>query len=621
MKSASCRLRQSLVGIALLIACSSATLYASGDPNAEPEPITINRKGGKPNIPDVPRDKVIGFALYTLHDHVLKMSVHLYPLQEDESQEVALEVDSGERWRNITTAKVDQHGLATFRLLNWDDSRSFPYRVKHAGGSEYTGTIRANPRDKEEIVIAAFTGNSNTDRSLRPDIVENLKKQDPDLLFFSGDQSYDHKDHRAAWLLFGRQFGEVMKDRPTIAIPDDHDVGQGNLWGEGGKVSHLAGGADGGYIMHPDYVNMVQRAQTSHLPDPYDPTPIQQGIGVYYTNLNWGDIDFAIIEDRKWKTGPAGLIPPQGPRPDHINDPSYDPTTVDVPEARLLGSRQLKFLNEWGQNWDQAEMKVVLSQTIFGGGAHIHGRADARLLADLDSNGWPQAGRARALSELRRCFALHVAGDQHLATVIHHGINSWEDAGYSFCVPSIVNYYGRWWWPLEEPEGRLEGNDLPFAGRYYDGFRNKLTMHAYANPKPENHNAAGYGIVRLNKKSREITMECWPRFVDVDNPETRQFPGWPVTIQQEDNYAREPLAWLPELQFENATNPVVQVVDEYLGEVVYTIRINGNTWQPPVFREATYTLHLKSDGRTKTLEKLESLPLEERNAEPLKIRF
>jgi hypothetical protein len=49
-------------------------------------------------------------------------------------------------------------------------------------------------------------------------------------------------------------------------------------------------------------------------------------------------------------------------------------------------------------------------------------------LADLDSNGWPQSGRARALKEIRRCFALHIAGDQHLATVIHHGVNSWEDA-------------------------------------------------------------------------------------------------------------------------------------------------------------------------------------------------
>ena len=32
-------------------------------------------------------------------------------------------------------------------------------------------------------------------------------------------------------------------------------------------------------------------------------------------------------------------------------------------------------------------MKVALSQTIFCGGAHIHGKIGGRLHADLDSNG------------------------------------------------------------------------------------------------------------------------------------------------------------------------------------------------------------------------------------------
>ena len=76
-------------------------------------------------------------------------------------------------------------------------------------------------------------------------------------------------------------------------------------------------------------------------------------------------MDFAIIEDRKFKTGPAGMIPKQGPRPDHIRNPDYDPKSVDVPEARLLGERQLKFLDTWGQDWTNSDVKVALSQTIF----------------------------------------------------------------------------------------------------------------------------------------------------------------------------------------------------------------------------------------------------------------
>ncbi|OHB73030.1 MAG: hypothetical protein A2V70_02560 [Planctomycetes bacterium RBG_13_63_9] len=67
------------------------------------------------------------------------------------------------------------------------------------------------------------------------DIVENLKRIGPDLLFFSGDQVYDHNRHYAYWLKFGRDFAEIICVTPTITIPDDHDVGHPNLWGAGGK--------------------------------------------------------------------------------------------------------------------------------------------------------------------------------------------------------------------------------------------------------------------------------------------------------------------------------------------------------------------------------------------------
>ena len=591
----------------------------AGNPDG-PQVFKIERKGGKAIIPDVPRDQVIGFALYTVHNGTLKLSAQLYPLGEAEEKRVKLQIRKDGTWTTIATARVDEQGwLASFRVEGWDHTRDVPYRVTHPGGSTFEGLIRKDPIEKDEIVVAAFTGNSNKDRSMRPDIIRNVKAQDPDLLFFSGDQSYDHREHTAAWLLFGRQFGEIIKDRPTVTIPDDHDVGQGNLWGEGGKASHLGGGADGGYTQPPDYVNMVQRAQTSHLPDPYDPTPVEQGITVYYTSLNVGGIGFAIVEDRKFKTGPAGLIPQQGPRPDHINNPSYDRPSVDVPEARLLGRRQLAFLRAWGQDWAGTRMKAVLSQTIFAGGAHIHGRHTNRLLADLDSNGWPQSGRARALQEIRRFFGLHIAGDQHLATVIHHGIHSWEDAGYSFCVPSIVNYYGRWWWPLEAPMNHAPANPLPFTGRYYDGLGNKLTMHAYANPTPHNDNAAGYGLIRFKKSTREITLECWPRHVDVSAPDARQFPGWPLTVTQDQNYNRGPLAYLPRLEVKGQEDPVVQVIDEYLGEIVYTLRINGTTWRPKVFKEGTYTLRIGEGESVKVIRGVE--PIAEDDNRVLTVAF
>lgn len=104
-------------------------------------------------------------------------------------------------------------------------------------------------------------------------------------------------------------------------------------------------------------------------------------------------------------------------------------------------------------------------------------------MADLDSNGWPQRGRNQALAEIRKAFAFHIAGDQHLGTVIHHGIDDWDDAGWSFCVPSIANLYLRWWAPFEEGKNRRPGMP-PYTGQFTDGFGNKVTMWAVANPSP-----------------------------------------------------------------------------------------------------------------------------------------
>ncbi|MBX3179613.1 MAG: hypothetical protein KF886_19840 [Candidatus Hydrogenedentes bacterium] len=579
---------------------AAAALLALGWALPAPAQDPAPQRQGPPPIVQYDADDVFCFALYTVQDRVLKLTAQLYPLPDGADHTVRLEIDRDGAWTEIASTQVVNPGwTAPFRVEKWDHTRDWNYRVVH-GDASYAGRIRKDPVDKDEIIVAAFTGNSNREREMKPDIIANIQAQDPDLLFFSGDQSYDHKRHYEAWLLFGQQFGEIIRDRPTIAIPDDHDVGQGNIWGAGGKVSETPAGHDGGYFMPVEYVNEVQRAQTSHLPDPFDPAPIERGITVYYTSLNVGGVDFAIIEDRKFKSGPQGLVPEQGPRPDHITDPDFDPLLADVEGADLLGERQLHFLDVWGRDWEKADMKAVLSQTVFANAAHLHGKDAERLIADLDSNGWPQTGRRKALEAIRKPFAFMIGGDQHLATVIHHGTEDWNDAGYSFCVPSISNYYGRWWKPLEPPVNH-PGGPLPDTGQYYDGLRNKITMLAYANPTDDNYQAAGYGIVRFNKKDRSITMECWPRFVDVTQPDAQQHPGWPITIAQEDNYAREAAAWLPVITGAPGQRPVVQVVDEETGEIVYTIRVKGLPWQPKVFKEGKYTLNLADGSRKATI--------------------
>jgi len=225
-------------------------------------------------------------------------------------------------------------------------------------------------------------------------------------------------------------------------------------------------------------------------------------------------------------------------------------------------------------------MKAVLSQTIFAGGAHLHGGRNNRLYVDLDANGWPQTGRNKALIEMRKAFALHIAGDQHLATIIHHGVNDWNDSGYSFCVPSIANLYLRWWAPLEPGQNRAPG--MPeHLGQFKDGLGNRVTMLAVANPTPEENRdalttrAAGFGLVKFNRTTRQITMECWPRNVDITAPASKPYPGWPMTIHQFDNYGRQAMQYLPTLSVDGMTDPVVQIIDDELSEIVYTVRISG----------------------------------------------
>jgi len=482
----------------------------------------------------VDRKDVVAFGIYTVSNHTLKLSAQLFPLFPNETRTVRLEIAENGAWKEIQKQNVNELGWsALFRVDNWDQSKDVNYRLLHGENAVFEGLIRKDPVDKSEIVVAAFSCNSNKDRGPRDDFVRNVNFQDPDLLFFAGDQSYDHTEHTAAWLKFGMQFREIFRTRPCITIPDDHDIGQGNLWGENGKVATSSAGDDGGYFYHYEYVKMVERCQTAHLPDPYDPTPIEQGIGVYYTNLRVGDVDFAIIEDRKFKSGPKGKIPQQGPRPDHIRNPDYDPHSIDLPDLRLLGERQLKFLDDWGNHWNGIAFKAVLSQTGFCGGAHLHGTRDNRLHADLDSNGWPQSGRNEALRLIKKANAVHIAGDQHLTTVIQHGIEEYEDGPWAFVVPAIVNnYYSRWWWPEDEKPGENNNDILPWTGRYLDGFGNKITMHAYANPDAPSA-GAGYGLIRFNKATHEVTFEAWPRVMDVTQRDAHQFVGWPVTIKVE----------------------------------------------------------------------------------------
>ena len=161
---------------------------------------------------DVPRDQVVAFALYTHQGGILKLSAQLFPLKPGEPREVRLELNRGGEWKEVARAEVHELGWsAHFRLKDWDNTKDVPYRVRHGAEALFEGLVRHDPIEKDVIVVANLSCNSSRTPGDRPRILRNLINQDPDLLFFAGDQTYHHTQHTAGWLEFGLQFREVMK--------------------------------------------------------------------------------------------------------------------------------------------------------------------------------------------------------------------------------------------------------------------------------------------------------------------------------------------------------------------------------------------------------------------------
>ena len=155
-----------------------------------------------------------------------------------------------------------------------------------------------------------------------------------------------------------------------------------------------------------------------------------------------------------------------------------------------------------------------------------------------------------------------------------------------------------------------------YTGDYLDGFANKITVWAAANPdaKPKTSNklttrSAGWGVIRFDRKSRKITMECWPRNVDITDSASKQYLGWPKTVTQESNYGRKAATYLPTLKIAGPANPVVQIIDKADGAIVYTLRINGNSFRPKVFKEGKYTIKVIQGAISKTLKGVKSVGL------------
>ena len=582
--------------------------------------------------PEHDRNLSIIGALHTLHQGTLRISAHVPPVALSSTPPLILETWNGNSWVERKTASIDNTDnlssyTATFEVPNWEQSADTPYRISILVDQNryyWHGTIKKNPIDRNDLVVINTSCQRIADGNIEVDTMDwspvkiwhphllayaHIEKHQGDLLLALGDQIYEGQptpensdtdfnrqyDYLYKWYLWLLQVRHLSRDLPTISIPDDHDVFQGNLWGEGGIST--SNQSTGGYEEPASWVRLVERTQTSHMPpgDPYHPIQpapsIEQGIEVYFTSINYGGVGFAVLEDRKFKTGSQ-------------NYPS------DPNQQFLLGERQKQFLRDWSKDWSGQQLKCIVSQTPFGM-IHTHAATGYGFgINDRDSNGWPTHRREEAWELFRMTRSFQLAGDQHIGTLVHHGIQKPVDAGYSFTSPAISNFFPRVWDPEHQSAGRTEIIS-PYKGDFYlDGvgqlptgsanLSSQLPGHirviGAANPleyynqtsninPPNLHDrSAGYGVIRINKTTREITFECWPLHADPEYPQTgSQFPDWPVTIKQTDNDGRTPVGYLSPIDTLSEKNPVISVYQEQSGELLYSMRFLGHLVRLPVF--------------------------------------
>ncbi len=518
------------------------------------------------------------WSMYSLSDSrspdgfVLKISALTPPLGRDDDDSVELQVSRDGVWKSLGHARLDPDAwTATFRVIQWDATASADYRLVYrerrrngpARESVWQGVIRPSPGGRP-VRLAALTCQKDYGFPYEP-VVDNLRKLDPDLLYFSGDQLYeDHGgfglirepadrailNYLRKYYMFGWAFRGMMKDRPTLCIPDDHDVFQGNIWGEGGApMKHTDQGASslGGYREPARMVNVVHKTNAAHHPDFFDPTPVLQDISVYYGDMVFGDVSFAVIADRQWKSGPEH-VDTGGGRADHVTDPNFDTSVLDKPGLILLGDRQEQFLKHWVEDWRAHRMKVLLSQTVFAAVATHHGSYDGYLKADLDSGGWPPTARNNAIRIIRRGMPLHINGDQHMTSLVQYGTEQQRDSNWSFCVPAISAGYPRWWRAdeLGISHQNRPSHGLANTGEYVDSFGNAVYVYAVGNPEVgtkknryelAHQKGSGFGLVTIDPQAKTYRVEAFRFLVDAtDGDANNQFPGWPVVLHQSENH-------------------------------------------------------------------------------------
>lgn len=526
-------------------------------------------------------------VIYSLDDGRLKLNAQFPPLGFNSAREAVLELRVGGKWKQVAKEAIASPSFtALFDLTTEAVLSDCDYRVGYpwkTGTYWFRGRIKAAPGLGETVTIAGLTcyqnmglsadgtwgagaAGSPEGRWLSPnvwfphtDLVNRIKSQHPDLVAWLGDQIYEsgnpsgsdhsegnpHIDYLYKWYLTIWDIGRLTRDIPTVVLVDDHDIYQGDLWGNGGTPTRDGNNKAGGYSHEPEFVHMVERTQTGANPEPLSREYLQQGLRSYYTDFSFGDVNLVILEDRKFKSLP-GLVGPVEKYGSKIINKGYDGRDADLQDGEMLGKQQEAFVRDWIKRTDG--VRIGFTQTMF---VSLHTAPSGEYWLDLDSGGWPQTARNRALEILAEGDVVLMAGDTHLPSVVQHGVKKYGDSVWQFVVPPVANKYRRWWEPKIDGANR-RAREPYYTGDFEDGFGNLMTVVAVGNPRISNQemfdintsrnigyasehlfldklrNRDGYGLIIVSPDRETVRLECWP--AEADSP---QHEGWPVILKKD----------------------------------------------------------------------------------------
>ena len=515
--------------------------------------------------------------------HALRLTALFPPLEGEDLGEVFLELETRDgAWRPAAVGELEDRSFTVrYAVPDVEEHLGRRFRIRgecNGRPFKWIGELHAPPEGRP-LRIASLNCVKNVTAHTawnrqgvwypHEDLVAGVDAHRPDFYFFAGDQIYEGDvtpvdrsrivlDYHSKYQRWLRSFGELVRDRPSVIIPDDHDVYHGNIWGAGGILAQARDGMTqqdaGGYKLSADMVNAIHRTQVGNLPECRVPGPIGQGIDPYTTRLRYGPVDFAIVADRMWKDSATVKVPEGKVRNGWFKNPDFDPRDADVEGAEFLGPTQEAFLEAWAKDRDpKSPRKIVLSQTPWVNVATLPpGRDDGvvprltvhkageyaeddRPAADTDSGGWPQSARTRAVRSLARADALHLCGDQHLGSLVQYGVDDFRDGTFAFTPPAVANTWPRRWMPIEKGGDVWEGAPR-YAGDYRDGFGNLVTVFVVTNPEDRQLEprrlfdlSPGYGIVDVDPVDGSMILEAWPRWAD-PRDDSQQYDGFPFTI-------------------------------------------------------------------------------------------